>query len=204
MFHPRTAVFEQPITYHIPPSKSTSSAAPKPDQPDFSQYYISELFRSYFPLPFCFRAHCSLDFLCLALESRTTILKSAKGPISVAECDTQGRFIIIENTSRSKSIALAGWTLRQQSDQGDLLTFTFPENCLLRPNHSLKVKLRVDIDRHLCCRSKVFTKSNESERRNVDLVASSLSSWYTGTNVVTTLINAEGKVRDPAISFRGR
>ena len=145
MFHPRTAVFEQPITYHIPPSKSTSSAAPKPDQPDFSQYYISELFRSYFPRPFCSRDHCSLDFLCLALESRTTILKSAKGPISVAECDTQGRFIIIENTSRSKSIALAGWTLRQQSDQGDLLTFTFPENCLLRPNHSLKVNFELTL-----------------------------------------------------------
>jgi hypothetical protein len=82
---------------------------------------------------------CFFFFSIPALESRTTILKSAKGPISVAECDTQGRFILIENTSRSKSITLAGWTLRQESDQGDLLTFTFPENCLLRPNHSLKV-----------------------------------------------------------------
>jgi hypothetical protein len=29
--------------------------------------------------------------------------------------------------------------LRQENDSGDLLTFTFPDNCLLRPNHSLKV-----------------------------------------------------------------
>ena len=78
---------------------------------------------------------------CLALESRTTILKSAKGPISVAECDPQGRFILIENTSRSKSIALSNWTLRQERDHGEILTYNFPENSLLRPNHSLKVSV---------------------------------------------------------------
>lgn len=43
MFHPRTAVFEQPITYHLPPSNTNSSASvTKPDTVDFSQYYISE------------------------------------------------------------------------------------------------------------------------------------------------------------------
>jgi hypothetical protein len=49
-------------------------------------------------------------------------------------------FIIIENTSRSKSIALASWTIRQESDNENTLTFTFPDNCLLRPNQSLKVR----------------------------------------------------------------
>ena len=77
----------------------------------------------------------------LALESRTTIHKSSKGPISVAECDAQGKYVLIENTSRSKSIALAGWTLRQENDNGDILTFTFPDNCLLRPNHTIKVRI---------------------------------------------------------------
>ena len=148
MFHPRTAVFEQPITYHLPASNPAASATPKSDKPDFSQYYISEPFLVHSRLPSLLHDHFSFAFL-LALESRTTILKSAKGPISVAECDAQGRYLVIENTSRSKSIALAGWTLRQESDQGDLLTFTFPENCLLRPNHSLKVNRRVDIDMHL-------------------------------------------------------
>lgn len=88
---------------------------------------------------------CNFVFLLIALESRTTIQKSAKGPISIAECDPQGKFIIIENTSRSKSIALAGWTLRQESDNEDSLTFTFPDNCLLRPNQSLKVKFSIFI-----------------------------------------------------------
>jgi hypothetical protein len=44
MFHPRTAVFEHPITYNLP--SSTPAPAPtinnKPDKNDFSQYYISE------------------------------------------------------------------------------------------------------------------------------------------------------------------
>jgi len=86
---------------------------------------------------------CLISFLFfsfLALEARTTIHKSSKGPISVAECDAQGKFILIENTSRSKSIALAGWTLRQEVENENRLTFTFPDNCLLRPNHSLKVE----------------------------------------------------------------
>jgi hypothetical protein len=78
-------------------------------------------------------------FFLIAFESRTTIYKSAKGPISVAESDAQGKYIVIENTSRSKSIALAGWKIRQEIDSGDTLKFTFPDNCLLRPNHSLKV-----------------------------------------------------------------
>ncbi len=44
MFHPRTAVFDQPITYHLPSSNSVSSATTKSDKNDLSQYYISELF----------------------------------------------------------------------------------------------------------------------------------------------------------------
>jgi len=78
-------------------------------------------------------------FLSIALEARTTIRKSAKGPISITECEEQGKYIIIENTSRSKCIALGSWTIRQENENGDILTFTFPDNCLLKPNHSLKV-----------------------------------------------------------------
>ena len=83
-------------------------------------------------------------FFSIALEAKTTIHKSAKGPISIAECDNQGRFIVVENTSRSKSIALAAWKLRQEMEHGETLIFTFPENALLRPNQSLKVEFVKD------------------------------------------------------------
>lgn len=43
MFHPRTTVFEHPITYNLPsPINTTSTINNKPDNNDFSQYYISE------------------------------------------------------------------------------------------------------------------------------------------------------------------
>ena len=43
MFHPRTAVFDHPITYNLPSSNdSISSINNKSDKNDFSQYYISE------------------------------------------------------------------------------------------------------------------------------------------------------------------
>ena len=138
----------------------------------------------------------------LALESRTTVHKSAKGPICIAECDPQGKFVIIENTSRSKTIALANWTLQQEDDNGETLKYTLPDNCLLKPNHTFKVRFRVPLPRHdLPMRrsplGQIFTKSHAAERRNSDHVASLVSSWHTGANVVTTLINAEGKVTMP-------
>ncbi len=43
MFHPRTAVFDHPITYNLPSSNaSTSTINIKSDKNDLSQYYISE------------------------------------------------------------------------------------------------------------------------------------------------------------------
>jgi hypothetical protein len=43
MFHPRTAVFEHPITYNLPSStNSTPTKNSKSDKNDLPQYYISE------------------------------------------------------------------------------------------------------------------------------------------------------------------
>jgi len=43
MFHPRTAVFEHPVTYNLPSSNhSTSTINNKFDKNDLAQYYISE------------------------------------------------------------------------------------------------------------------------------------------------------------------
>lgn len=43
MFHPRTTVFEHPITYNLPPTiHSTTINNDKIDKNDFAQYYISE------------------------------------------------------------------------------------------------------------------------------------------------------------------
>ncbi|CAF4138824.1 unnamed protein product [Rotaria socialis] len=187
MFHPRPTVFEHPITYDLPSTTNSTSIVTKTSNTDdFSQYYISELyFRIYFFVVFFNlfliynRIRIRMLFRLIALESRTTIQKSAKGPISIAECDSQGKSVTVENTSRSKSMVLTGWTIRQQSESGETLTYTFPDNCLLRPNHSIKI----------------LTKPNESERKSTDLIASSLSSWHTGLNFITTLINAEGKDR---------
>ena len=148
MFHPRTAVFEQPITYHLPSSNTNSTPSVKSENVDFSQYYISEICVS--------SSNVLNEIFSLALESRTTILKSAKGPVSVAECDPQGRFVQIENTSRSKSISLAHWTLHQERDHGETIVYRFPENTLLKPNYSLKVCIfssfmcQAMINRHDC------------------------------------------------------
>lgn len=43
MFHPRTAVFEQPITYNLPSStNTTTSKTNKSAKDELPQYYISE------------------------------------------------------------------------------------------------------------------------------------------------------------------
>ncbi|CAF3794300.1 unnamed protein product [Rotaria sp. Silwood1] len=110
-------------------------------------------------------------------ESRITFLKSAKGPICISQCNSQGNYIMIENTSQSKNIDLSNWTIRQENDNGDNLIFIFPDNCYLGPNQSLKI----------------LTKTHELEQTNNDLIASSLSSWHTSPNILTILYNSEGK-----------
>lgn len=77
--------------------------------------------------------------LLLALESQVILDKSAKGPLNICECHAQGNYIIIKNTSRSKMIDLTGWKIHQENENGDQCMFTFPNHCLLKPNHSLKV-----------------------------------------------------------------
>ena len=77
----------------------------------------------------------------IGLDAHTTLHKSARGPIRISQCNSHGDSITIENTSRSKNVDLANWTLRQSNDRGDLFTFTFPEHCLLQSNQSVKVML---------------------------------------------------------------
>lgn len=71
--------------------------------------------------------------------SNIKLFKSAKGPISISECHSQGHYIIIENTSQSKTIDLKNWKIRQENDDDNHLIFIFPDHYLLKPNHSLKV-----------------------------------------------------------------
>ncbi|CAF3670994.1 unnamed protein product [Rotaria socialis] len=117
------------------------------------------------------------------LESRITFLKSAKGPIIIAHCNPQGNYIVIENTSQSKNIDLTNWTIRQENDKGENLLFKFPDNFHLKSNQSLKI----------------LTKINQSEQINDDLVASTVSLWHIGPNIVTILYNSEGKDRSTLI-----
>ncbi|UJR22812.1 hypothetical protein I4U23_025842 [Adineta vaga] len=114
------------------------------------------------------------------LQSRVTFQKSAKGPISISECHSQGHYIIVDNTSQSKNIDLTNWIICQENNTGEKILFTFPEYCLLKPNHSIKI----------------FSKTYKSEQRNDDdLIATSVSTWHTGSQIVTTLINPDGKER---------
>ncbi|CAF0902007.1 unnamed protein product [Didymodactylos carnosus] len=121
--------------------------------------------------------HIDLEQYYITLESRTTIQKCAKGPVCINECDNQGSYITIENTSRSKSIALSGWSIRQEGEN-ETTIFLFPENCVLKPNYSLKI----------------YSESNKKEQKNGDLVALSVPSWQTGSNFVTKLVNTDGKI----------
>lgn len=78
-------------------------------------------------------------FLFVSVASRITYEKSSKGPISISECHPQGYYILLENTSRSKTIDLTNWKLHQENEAGESLDFLFPDQCVLKPKHALKV-----------------------------------------------------------------
>jgi len=110
---------------------------------------------------------------------KMTVQKSARGPIAIDQVDPQGNFIVVENAgSTGKDQDMKGWTLRRKIDSKDEIVYKFPDNFVLQSRSRIRV----------LCRNASKGSINEKET----LVAEGVSSWGTGTNMVTRLIDANG------------
>lgn len=71
--------------------------------------------------------------------SRHSFQRSAKGNVSIAETNPEGKFIVLENTHRSKEESLSEWKLKRKLDGKREIVYTLPKDFVLKPAKSVKV-----------------------------------------------------------------
>lgn len=113
-------------------------------------------------------------------STRTTFQRSAKGNISIAEADADARYIVVENTHRSKEENIGEWKLKRKIDGRKEIVYTFPPNTVIKAGRSCKVWAR---------------DQGGSFNPPFELIFDGENSWGVGMNVVTSLINRDGEER---------
>ncbi len=71
--------------------------------------------------------------------TRTSFQRSAKGNVSIQETNADGKFIVLENTHRSKEEPLSEWKLKRKIDGKREIVYTLPKDYVLKPGKSVKV-----------------------------------------------------------------
>jgi len=114
------------------------------------------------------------------MSTRTTFQRSAKGNVTIAECDPDGKFIVLENSHRSKEENVGEWKLRRKLDGRKELVYTFPPNIVVKPGKTTKVWAR---------------DQGGYSNPPFDLVFTEENTWGVGNTVQTVLVNRDGEER---------
>ncbi|KAL3083395.1 hypothetical protein niasHS_011197 [Heterodera schachtii] len=114
------------------------------------------------------------------VQTKTTFQRSAKGNITIAECEPSGKFVTLENTHRSKDEDISGCRLRRRLDGKREISYSIPPNMVLRAGRSVKIWASGQGGVHSPPDSLVLEQEN---------------SWGAGANVVTAFFNKEGEER---------
>ncbi|KAF8362398.1 ifb-1, partial [Pristionchus pacificus] len=114
------------------------------------------------------------------VSTKTTFQRSAKGNVTIAECDPNGKYITLENTHRSKDENVGEHKLKRKLDNRREIVYTIPAGIVLKAGRSMKVYARDQGGIHMPPESLVFDGEN---------------TWGIGANVVTSLVNKDGEER---------
>uniref|UniRef100_A0A914GXY9 Intermediate filament protein n=1 Tax=Globodera rostochiensis TaxID=31243 RepID=A0A914GXY9_GLORO len=113
-------------------------------------------------------------------SSRQSYQRSAKGNVSIQETSPEGKYVVLENTHRSKEEAIGEWKLKRRIDGKREIVYTLPANFVLRPMARLKVWARNQGGLHAPPDQLIFDGEE---------------SFGVGSNVHTILYNREGEER---------
>ncbi|KAK0404807.1 hypothetical protein QR680_017640 [Steinernema hermaphroditum] len=111
--------------------------------------------------------------------SRSSFQRSAKGNVSIQECSPEGKFIVVQNTHRSKEEPIGEWKLKRKIDGKREIVFTFPKDFVLRAGKNVRV----------------FARNQGVNSPPEQLVFDAEDSFGSGNNVQTILYNKEGEER---------
>lgn len=112
------------------------------------------------------------------MSAKTTYQRSAKGPVSIADCAADGKYITLENTGRRAEV-LENWNLKRVIDGNESRSpFSFPSGFTIPPGRKVKV----------------FAKGQVSNPGPHD-IEGNVSNWGIGANITTKLINTHNEDR---------
>lgn len=111
------------------------------------------------------------------MSAKTTYQRSAKGPVSISECDAGGKFIQLDNTGRKEEV-LNGWAIKRNIDGQDKINIAL-DNFRLRPSG----------------KAKIYASGCKPASAGIADIEVNLPSWGIGANITTTLCNPAGEGR---------
>ena len=82
-----------------------------------------------------------------------------------------------ENTSKNKDISLGNWEIKRRVDGNEEITYTFPEELVIKPNKIVRI----------------WSKNvSPTELLPSDLINSNIETWGVGEYVITIILNEMG------------
>ncbi|CDW54395.1 Intermediate filament protein ifa 1 [Trichuris trichiura] len=111
------------------------------------------------------------------MATRTSFQRSAKGNVSIGECSPEGKFIILENTHRSKDESLDEWKLKRKIDGKREIVFSFPPKFTLKAGKSVKV----------------WAKNQGGVNDPPSQLVCDEDTWGVGQNIQTVLYTKDGE-----------
>lgn len=109
-------------------------------------------------------------------NAKNIIDRTAKGPITIAECTIDGKCIRIENNSKNIAVDLEDWILERKVDGlQDSIIFKFPK-LVLRAGELLSI----------------WTKDYQNPTE-FDLINNNIDSWGSGLHVLTKIFDKNGE-----------
>lgn len=115
------------------------------------------------------------------MSAKTTYQRSAKGPLQISECNAEGKFVVVENTSNKDVENVDGWKIvRSVEGNPNPYTYTFSNVPALKPRTSIKVWAKGAPG--------MQTGAGNTEAANI-------GNWGVGANITTKLYNTTGEDR---------
>ncbi|ESO08971.1 hypothetical protein HELRODRAFT_154543 [Helobdella robusta] len=112
------------------------------------------------------------------IGGRTSFQRSAKGPVSIAECSPDGKFIVLENTGKRKE-DLGGFTMKRNVDGKEMPVYSFKSDAIIEPHNKIKL----------------WAKGQKPSNATASDIETDIMNWGTGQNITTQLFNSAGQDR---------
>ncbi|UJR10921.1 hypothetical protein I4U23_015107 [Adineta vaga] len=109
------------------------------------------------------------------IRLKPTVQCSAKGPVCIDECSSDGKYIQLANTSTLKDVDLTGWCLLRKVDNRPEISFILPNNFRLDKRKTVKI----------------YACYQDNGKISSDLVSSNFDTWGIGDLIVTRLLNKD-------------